>query len=251
MTTSLVQKPQIDPEFAQPHELIPTTPMSLLQLALEKEANIDVIERLAKLQREERDYQARVDFDTALNHCQSQIGRIAPNAKRENGIMWADYAQLDRAVRPIYVNAGFSIGFSEAESKDPSRLRMQATLSRGGISREYFADISRNPANGKMSTLDADASAASRVKRYLLLDIFNIAIGIDKDEKAPYEVRPEDLVDEGVVADLLAKLEEATTPAELALSYLSAQKTFAKDPSALKALDAKKKAVWTKKGFRA
>ena len=87
MTTSLATKPQLDPEFAQPRELMPATPMGLLQLALEKEANIDVIERLAKLQREERDYQARVDFDTALNHCQAQIKRIAPNAKRENSIM--------------------------------------------------------------------------------------------------------------------------------------------------------------------
>jgi len=251
MTTSLATKPQLDPEFAQPHELIPTTPMSLLQLALEKEANIDVIERLAKLQREERDYQARVDFDTALNHCQSQIGRIAPNAKRENGIMWADYAQLDRAVRPIYVNAGFSIGFSEVESKEPSRLRMQATLSRGGISREYFADISRNPANPKMSTLDADASAASRVKRYLLLDIFNIAIGIDKDEKAPYQAKPEDVMDESVVADFIALIEGSGDVDELKRNYLTATKAGAGDPAALRAFDKAKKDTWKTRGFRA
>ena len=163
------------------------TPMDLLELAIQREGSIDVIERLAKLQREERDYAARVNFDEALNACQAQIGRIAPNQKRENNIMWADYAQLDRAVRPIYIAAGFSIGFSEAESKDPTRLRMCATLSTRGISREFFADISRNPANGKMNQLDADASAASRVKRYLLLDIFNIAVGIDKDEKAAFE----------------------------------------------------------------
>lgn len=155
----------------------------LLQLALEKESGIEIIERITALMERERDYQARVDFDTALNNCQAQIGRIAPNQKRENGIMWADYAQLDRTLRPIYIPAGFSIGFSEVESSDKGRLRMCATLSMRGVSREYFADISRAPANGKMNQLDADASAASRVKRYLMLDIFNIAIGIDKDEK--------------------------------------------------------------------
>ncbi len=175
------------------------SPGQLLQIALEKEAGIDIIERITALMERERTYQAKVNFDDALNNCQAQIGRIAPNQKRENGIMWADYAQLDRTLRPIYIAAGFSIGFSEVESSDKTRLRMCATLSAKGISREYFADISRAPANGKMNQLDADASAASRVKRYLMLDIFNIAIGIDKDEKLAV---PEDSITEAQEAQL-------------------------------------------------
>jgi hypothetical protein len=41
-----------------------------------------------------------------------------------------------------------------------------------------------------MPKADAEASAASRVKRYLILQIFNIAVGIDRDEKEPYESAP-------------------------------------------------------------
>ena len=110
------------------------------------------------------------------------MSRITPNQERENGIKWADYIQIDKAVRPLYTKAGMSIAFSE-EPGEGDRIRMKATVSKGGISREYFAEISRLPTNSKMNQVDAGAAAASRVKRYLMLDIFNLAAGIDKDEK--------------------------------------------------------------------
>lgn len=183
-TTAIERAPRQEMEARQ------ITPLSLIQDALSKNVSPEVLKELVSLQQsmirfewEAQERQAKIDFDDALNTCQRQIGRIAPNQTRENNIKWADYAQLDRAVRPIYIAAGFSIGFSEVEAKDASRLRMCATVSRGGVSREYHADISRSGANGKMSQMDADAGAASRAKRYLMLDIFNIAIGIDQDEK--------------------------------------------------------------------
>jgi hypothetical protein len=255
MTTSLVQK--LDPEFAQPGlpgiELSRREPTAgqLLQIALEKDSGIEIIERITALMERERDYQARVTFDDQLNRCQAQIGRIAPNQRREHGIMWADYAQLDRVLRPIYIQAGFSIGFSEVESSDKTRLRMRATLSAKGISREYFAEISKTPASPAMSQADADASAASRVKRYLLLDIFNIAIGIDKDEKAPYQAKPEDLLDESVVLEFIDSIKAASNPDELKRNYLAATKAGAGDPSALRAFDQAKKDTWKMRGFKA
>jgi hypothetical protein len=166
-------------------------PMELMQQALSRGTSPEVIRELVALQqsverfaweREER--QAKIDFDNALNDCQSQIERVVPNRDRENGIKWADYIAIDKAVRPVYLPAGFSIGFSEAEP-DAAGRRMCATLSRGGVHRDYFSRLV--PAgNSKMSAADAEASASSRAMRYLLLKIFNIAVGIDKDEKAPF-----------------------------------------------------------------
>lgn len=149
-------------------------------------AVVEVTQSMERFKWEREERQSKIDFDDALNACQAKIGRIAPNAKRENNIMWADYAQLDRAVRPIFTDAGFSISFSE-ESADNGRLRLKAILSRGGQQREYFSSISLAAANSKMNQADAEASADSRVKRYLLLKIFDIAIGIDADEKKPFQ----------------------------------------------------------------
>jgi hypothetical protein len=163
-------------------------PMDLLQQALSSGTSPEVIRELVALQqsverfnweREER--QSKIDFDNALNECQRQIGRIAPNRERENQIMWLDYAGADKVVRPIYLEAGFSIGYSEVESPTEGR-RMCATLSRGGVSKEYFSKLIPS-GNSKMSTADQDASGSSRAMRYLLFKIFNIAVGIDKDEK--------------------------------------------------------------------
>jgi ERF superfamily protein len=205
-------------------------PFDLIQQALTSNVAPEVIRELVALQqsmerfnweREER--QAKIDFDNALNACQKQIGRIAPNQKRENEIKWADYVQIDRTVRPIYIDAGFSIGFSEVDSGDKNILKMRATLSRGGISREYFGEISRLPGNSKMNALDASASAASRVKRYLLLSIFNIAIGIDKDEKIGIPQTGQEMAIEEF-DDWKLKIESASDPQKLINIHAAAHK---------------------------
>lgn len=217
---------QLALEVAQPAAL---EPMQLIQQALKAGVSPEVVRELVALQqsmerfnweREER--QAKIDFDSALNECQRQIGRVAPNQARENGIMWADYVQLDKIVRPVYIAAGFSIVFSEVENPDKGRLRMSATVSRGGVSRQYFAEITRSPANSKMNQSDADASAASRVKRYLLLDIFNIAVGIDKDEKAPFVGKQPGALDDRLHVAMRDDILSAGNKAELQRLYLHA-----------------------------
>jgi hypothetical protein len=205
-------------------------PMDLMRQALSTGTSPEVIRELVALQqsverfaweREER--QSKIDFDNALNECQSQIDRVVPNRDRENGIKWADYIAIDKAVRPVYLAAGFSIGFSEVESPEAGR-RMCATLSRGGVSRDYFSKMV--PAgNSKMSAADAEASASSRAMRYLLLKIFNIAVGIDKDEKKPFEngKQPGEL-DEREHLTHIDNIRAAGDVKELQRLYMAAQK---------------------------
>ena len=164
-------------------------------------------------EREER--QAKIDFDEALNRCQKAVGMIQPNQGRKSqrniekpDIFWLDYVGLDKVLRPIYTEEGFSISFSEIEDSKPGYVGMKATLCRSGISREYFKYLTTEAAFDKMPKADAEASAASRVKRYLMLQIFNIAVGIDKDEKAPYDVT------NGELADWIASIEGAASKAE-------------------------------------
>jgi hypothetical protein len=173
-------------------------PIELIRQALSQGTSPEVVRELVALQqsmerfnweREER--QSKKDFDDALNFCQKQIGRIAPNVNRKDtNSWWADYAQLDKTVRPIYTEQGFSIGFSEVEPIAKGKVRIKAMLSRSGISRDYFSEITpttTGPKGGAMATAtDADAIAASRAKRYLVIDIFNISVGIDKEEKKPF-----------------------------------------------------------------
>ena len=184
------------------------TPLELIQEALrgavtpeEKQAAAGLVKELITLQQsmvrfqwESEERQAKIDFDDALSRCQARVSRLAPNQGRKskkadtnNSIFWLDYAGLDSSIRPIYIAEGFSISFSEVPGGKDNYVGMKATLSRGGVSREYFKQLTLAPAFEGMPKADAEASAASRVKRYLMLQIFNIAIGIDADEKKPYE----------------------------------------------------------------
>lgn len=189
-------------------------------------AVVDLQIQMERFQWEREERQAKVDFDQALNECQSKIGRIAPNQQRnDTRSWWADYAELDRAVRPIYTPQGFAIAFSEVQSIAPGKVRIRAELSRGGISKEYFSEITPStmgPKGNAMATAtDADAIALARAKRYLLLSIFNIAVGIDKIEKEG--------VSEDVLNSWLEKLSTANDTAELNRVSLEAIKAVRGD----------------------
>ena len=166
------------------------TPLSLIQDALSKNVAPEVLKELVALQQsmvrfqwESENRQAKNDFDDALNSCQSEIGRIAPNQKRsDTGSFWADYSQLDRTIRPIYTAQKFSISFTEIAPLVPGKVRIQAILSRCGISKEFSTEITPSttgPKGGVMATAtDADAIAASRAKRYLLIENSDGAVGL-------------------------------------------------------------------------
>jgi hypothetical protein len=216
------------------------TPLQLIQDALHKNVAPEILKELVALQQsmvrfnwEAEERQSKIDFDEALSECQLSIGRIAPNVERKDtGSWWADYAQLDRTIRPIYTEHKFNISFSEVAPIVPGKVRIQATLSRRGISREFHREITPSttgPKGGVMATAtDADAIAASRAKRYLLLSIFNIAVGIDAAEKQGI---PDDKIE-----PFLHAIRTAPDNESLNKVYLAAKKaaTEAKDNEALR-----------------
>jgi hypothetical protein len=76
-----------------------------------------------------------------------------------------------------------------------------------------------------MPKADAEASAASRVKRYLVLQIFNIAVGIDKDEKKPFEDgKQPGVLNEREQLTHMDNIHNANDAEELRKMYMAAQK---------------------------
>ncbi len=207
------------------------SPMSLLEYAVRNGSAIDVIERLAALHREERNYQAEVAFDEALNRCQEKLRQVSADASNpQTNSRYASYAKLDRAVRPVYTAEGFSISFGEANCPTPGKTRFLAFLSRAGVTKEYFKDMSpstKGPkGNDVMTPIHADASADSYAKRYHLKNIFNIAIGEDDgDGNQPVSDR---------VTELCGELSRASTMEQLRKIFIYAytEATEAKDKNA-------------------
>lgn len=212
------------------------SPMNLLSIALENNAAIDVIERLAALQEKNMMREAEIQFNDALSRIQADIKRIAPDlVNPQTSSRYASYAAIDRVIRPIYTKAGMSLSFSHDDCPKPDHVRVICFASLGAYTRPYQMDM---PTDGKgakgrdvMTTTHAMATADSYAKRYLVKDIFNIAIGeCDADGNTPDQGLSEQRMEE-----LGAKIAAASSTNELRESYFAAYREAeaAKDRTAM------------------
>src|SRR3569833_2802716 len=180
--TALIQQPLPGMESLQRRE---PSLGELLDVALKSGAPIDVVKDMVAMIKEERTHQSNVAFDDALNRCQKAIETVLPDCEASNRV-WASYRKLNSTVRPLYTAEGFSIAFTEEKAHVEGKIRIVALVSRQGITRMFAKEMTPVTvgAQGKavMNMTDAEASIESRVKRYLIKDIFNIAVGNAADE---------------------------------------------------------------------
>jgi len=156
--------------------------------ARDPSVDIEKMERLWAMHEKLQGRAAEEAFNAAMNKAQSEMGRVSADAANpQTRSTYATYGQLDKAVRPIYTRAGFSISFNEGDGAPEGHARILAYVSHSaGHTRTYKLDM---PTDGKgakggdvMTKTHATGSAHSYGRRYLLKDIFNIAIGENDDD---------------------------------------------------------------------
>lgn len=194
----------------------PTSTMDLLRIALSNHAAIDVIERLAALCREEQARIAETEFSEALNRVQKEIKRIAPDLENpQKHSRYASYAAIDRVIRPIYGPEGFSLSFTHADCPKPDHIRVICWVRLRGHKEPYQVDwpVDTKGPKGEpvMTATQATGASDSYAKRYLVKDIFNIAIGEDD--------RDGNLMPENQEKDLLLAIQGAGNLQELERAY--------------------------------
>jgi hypothetical protein len=211
----------------------PSTAMDLLSIAVRDKANIDIIERLAALQKQEREYAAEVDFNEAMNKVQEQIKRVAPDLDNsQTRSRYASYAAIDRKIRPVYSQAGFSLSFDTADCPLAEHIRVVCYVALAGHTRRYQVDM---PCDGKgakggdvMSKTHASGAAMSYGMRYLVKGIFNIAVGAEDDDG--------NLGTNGELQEQLEWIANAKDPDELKRLFQAAYTAFETNPAALRVL---------------
>src|SRR3984957_5191479 len=218
-------------------EAIALSPMNLLSVALQNNAAIDVIERLAALQEKIMLRDAEIQFNDALSRVQAEIKRVAPDLQNpQTSSRYASYAAIDRVIRPIYTREGMSLSFSHADCPKPDHVRVVCFASLGAYTRNYQIDM---PSDGKgakggdvMTKTHATATADSYAKRYLIKDIFNVAIGEDDTDGNPQQ--SSGLSDEKI-KQLGVAIAESTTVENLKKTYFAAYREAekAKDTEAM------------------
>jgi hypothetical protein len=174
-------------------QLAPTNDAAALMQIISRAAtdsaiDIDKMERLFKMHGEIVARSAEMAFNTALSAVQAKSRRVEADASNpQTSSKYASYAALDRALRPLYTEEGFSLSFDTGDAPAPEQVRIVCYVSHsGGHSRKYHIDM---PADGKgakgglvMTLTHATGAATAYGMRYLLKMIFNIAVGEDDDD---------------------------------------------------------------------
>jgi hypothetical protein len=148
---------------------------------------VEKLHELLSLQERVEAEAARKEFMAAFNEAQKAMAPIARDADNsQTRSKYATHAALDRELRPVYTQHGFSVSFNTADSPLEQHVRVVCHLAHAaGHERIYQADI---PCDGKgakgndvMTKTHAVGSAMTYGKRYLLALAFNIALA-DKDD---------------------------------------------------------------------
>ena len=156
--------------------------------ALNPQVDIGKVEQLLALYERIEGRRAEAAFNEALTAAQAAMRPVATDMENtQTRSRYASYAALDRILRPIYTNAGFSLTFNTAPGAPEAHVRVTCNVAhRAGQVRTYTLDL---PADGKgakggdtMSRTHATASALSYGMRYLLRLVFNVAVGEGDDD---------------------------------------------------------------------
>jgi hypothetical protein len=176
-------------EMGEPERPEDRTLLAMISRAAhDPETDVEKLERLMMMYERIEAKRAETAFNDAMMMALSKVGRIAADAvNSQTRSNYATYAKLDRVLRPIYTECGFSLSFDTGPDAPPDHVRVICYVShKAGHSRTYHADL---PADGKgakggdvMTKTHAFGSGVSYGMRYLLKMIFNVAVGEEDDD---------------------------------------------------------------------
>ena len=169
--------------------------------AFDPEFKVEKLQALLDLKDTQEMREAEKQFNAALVQAQADMGPINADATNpQTRSKYATYAQLDRAIRPIYTRYGLAPSFNTEPMTEPDMIQIVGILShRDGGARRYQIPMPRETKGARggdvMTRTHATGSAFSYGKRYLLIGMFNLSIDIDDDGNAasrrqPYRPRP-------------------------------------------------------------
>lgn len=201
-----------------------------------KDASIDAekLSNLMTLYERIEANQAKQAFSAAMKAAQADMRPVSADASNpQTRSKYASYAQIDRAIRPIYTRHGFSVSFDTADGAPADHVRVVAFVEHeDGHSRTHHLDM---PADGKgakggdvMTKTHAMGSGVSYGRRYLLGMIFNIAVGDDDDGNGATYVQ---YISTDQVDDLVALMDEVGADRTRFLNFLKVS-TLAHLPAA-------------------
>jgi hypothetical protein len=206
-------------------QALTTTPMGLLQLAIEREGSIDVIERLAALQMQMMDRDAKIAFTTAFEDFKRDAPMIVKDsAIVVNGQERGKFAKLDK-VSSALVPALLKVGIThrwKTRMADNGNVMVTCYLRHRLGHEEEGATLGAGPdTSGSKNAVQACGSTVSYLERYTLVASCGIAI---KDQDNVDSGPVGNHLEEPVLLEWLDGIRQAPNLESLKKIYASAYK---------------------------
>jgi hypothetical protein len=198
---------------------------ALAAAAADPRMDVDKVERLYAMHKEMMEREAKAEFNDAMAKAQAEMQPVANNAFNDHTRSgYAKLEAIDRAITPIHTKYGLSVSYdtetkNEADPIPEGMLRTVAIVAHpGGHERRHHLDLPPDDA-GTQGTknktgVQARGSTSAYARRYLKLMVFNLSTFDDKDGNSGGRNGGKTM-DEGAIADSLAKMDEATNEADL------------------------------------
>lgn len=149
--------------------------------------DVDKLERLMGLYERVTERTAKQAFDDALNAAQKEIPVVVHNSRNDHTkSTYADLEAVSKAADPIIHKHGFSLSYGTAKSDLQNHYRVTCSVSRGGHTEHYFADVPADTAGAQgkanKNATQGFGSTMSYGRRYLKCMIFDIKTGENDDD---------------------------------------------------------------------
>jgi hypothetical protein len=140
------------------------------------------------MREKELDRIAKQAFYAAMAAAQAEMKPVARDADNDQTrSKYARYETISEAIQPIITKHGFSLTFDEGTPEKENHIRVLCdVMHSGGHMKQYHADVPFDnvgmKGNPNKTATHAYGSTKSYGRRYLKLDIFDIALKNDDDD---------------------------------------------------------------------
>ncbi len=208
-----------------PIQLPVVTPMSMIERAVERGADVAMIEKLMELEERHRANTGRRAFDQAIAAAKADIPAIRKNRtvdfttqKGRTHYQHEDMAEIARTVDPILSRNGLSYRYRTAQ--DGQTVTVTCILShRDGYSEETTL-LSGIDLSGNKNHIQAVGSVATYLQRYTLKLALGLAASEDDDGRAS---EAEKRINADQFQTLQGLIEQAGADAAKMLEWLHAE----------------------------
>lgn len=203
--------------FAPPitGRLVGTTPMDMLDRAVQSGASIDVLEKLMALQERWEANQAKRAFENAMADAKAEFefvkkSRSVDYGKGKPAFAYEDLADIGRAVDEPLAKHGLTYRF-RTSSPPGEKVSVTCIISHRDGHREENT-LSDNPdTSGSKNSVQAIGSIVTYLQRYTLKSALGLAAVKDDDDAQSYVrvEKPEGVISAEQAQNLMALIENA------------------------------------------